>query len=40
MMLARANSIYKPTDHFADVSKMIDRGSGSQRKIDNYKVMA
>lgn len=34
--LACKNSGFKPTDHFADVSKMVELGSGAEREIDDY----
>src|ERR1700676_991008 len=30
-----ANSGYEVADHFADVSKMVELGSGAQREIDD-----
>ena len=30
------NSGFEPTDHFADVSKMVELGSGAEREIDDY----
>src|SRR5579863_1539520 len=32
---ACANSGYDVADHFADLSKMVDLGSGAQREIDD-----
>lgn len=34
--LACKNSGFEPTDHFADVSKMVELGSGAEREIDDY----
>ena len=34
--LACENSGFEPTDHFADVSKMVELGSGAEREIDDY----
>ena len=34
--LACKNSGFEPEDHFADVSKMVELGSGAERKIDDY----
>ena len=34
--LACKNSGFEPEDHFADVSKMVERGSGAEREIDDY----
>lgn len=34
--LACKNSGLEPTDHFADVSKMVELGSGAEREIDDY----
>ena len=33
--LACKNSGFEPTDHFADVSKMVEVGSGAQREVDD-----
>ena len=33
--LACKNSGFEPTDHFADVSKMVELGSGAERQIDD-----
>lgn len=35
-MLACKNSGFDVSDHFADVSKMVDLGSGSQRKVKDF----
>ena len=35
-MLACKNSGFATSDHFADVSKMVDLGSGSQRKVKDF----
>lgn len=34
--LACKNSGFEPEDHFADVSKMVELGSGAEREIDDY----
>lgn len=34
--LACKNSGFEPDDHFADVSKMVELGSGAEREIDDY----
>lgn len=34
--LACKNSGFEPADHFADVSKMVELGSGAEREIDDY----
>lgn len=34
--LACQNSGYDPTDHFAEVGKMVGIGSGAKREIDDY----
>ncbi len=35
---ACANSNHPISDHFADVSKMVSLGSGSQREVDDIKL--
>ena len=37
-MLACKNSGFALSDHFADASKMVDLGSGSQREIPDYQL--
>lgn len=34
--LACKNSGFDPDDHFADVGKMVEIGSGAKRKVDDY----
>lgn len=34
--LACKNSGFEPSDHFADVSKMVELGSGAEREIEDY----
>ena len=37
-MLACKNSGFEITDHFPDVRKMVDIGSGTQRKVKDYEL--
>ncbi|MBR6051054.1 MAG: DNA damage-inducible protein D [Clostridia bacterium] len=34
--IACKNSGFEPSDHFADVSKMVELGSGAEREIEDY----
>ncbi len=34
--LACKNSGFEPTNHFADISKMVTLGSGAEREVDDY----
>ena len=36
--IACEGSLYKVTDHFGGADKMVELGSGSKRKVSDYKL--